>query len=207
MGIFYAQFKRTEMLFTCEDSLEDIFQDIKHELNRGALDPKHPFRFVSFATQGEEGPDVRYVVLRTIDKGFNFYFYTDARSSKVSQLIKDRSAVLLFYHPGKRVQIKVSGKVEIHQKNELSTSFWSSVQGDSQKAYNSVLAPGTTVSDPKKAYQWSTDMNDDHFCLIKFVPIQIEGLQLNGLSHLRAQFKKMKNTPGDSFWSPSWLVP
>jgi pyridoxamine 5'-phosphate oxidase len=191
------------MLFTCKDSLDDVFHAIKHELNRGSLDSRHPFRFVSLATQGEEGPDVRYVVLRKIDNGFNFYFFTDARSAKVSQLMKDKRTLLLFYHHGKRVQIKVFGKAEIHQQNELSRSYWPIVQGDSQKAYNSVLAPGTIVSDPEKAFEWSDEMNDQHFCLIKFTPLEIEGLQLNGLTHIRVQFK----TTGNGNWSSVWLVP
>lgn len=195
------------MLFSNEDSFDDIFQAIKHELNRGALDSKHPFRFVSFATQGEEGPDVRYVVLRKIDKEFNFYFFTDARSSKVSQLKNKEQIALLFYHPGKRVQIKVLGKAEIHQKNRISESFWSSVQGDSKKAYNSVLAPGDVVSDPENAFFWSNEMNDAHFCLIKFCPLQLEGLQLNGLKHFRVQYIKTKNNQDESLWSSTWLVP
>ncbi|WP_373494919.1 pyridoxamine 5'-phosphate oxidase family protein [Aquiflexum sp.] len=195
------------MLFSCEDSLDDIFHAIRHELNRGALDSKHPFRFVSFATQGKEGPDVRYVVLRKIDKDFNFYFFTDARSTKVSQLMDDGNVVLLFYHPGKRTQIKVTGKAEIHIKNELSESFWSSVQGESKKTYNSVLAPGTIIPEPEKAYLWSAEMNDSHFCLIKFSPSQVEGLQLNGLTHIRVQFKKAEIDDGNSEWSSVWLVP
>ncbi|WP_373521364.1 pyridoxamine 5'-phosphate oxidase family protein [Aquiflexum sp.] len=195
------------MLFSSKDSLDDIFHAIQHELNRGALDSKHPFRFVSFATQGQEGPDVRFVVLRKIDKDFNFYFFTDARSSKVEQLMNSGNVSLLFYHPKRRVQVKVFGKVEIHQKNELSESFWFSVQGDSRKAYNSVLAPGAIISDPEKAFLWAEEMNDQHFCLIKFTALQVEGLQLNGLTHVRVQFKKTENTHGDSFWSSTWLVP
>lgn len=190
------------MLFSTEDSLENIFRTIKHELHRGALDPKHPFRFFSLASHTESDVDLRYVVLRKLDEELNFYFFTDYRSTKVKQFENKADSALLFYHPGKRVQVRIKGQVEIHNQNELSRSFWSSILGDSQKAYNSVTPPGEIIQNPISAFDWPTEMDDRFFCLIKVIPTHIEALQIHGLNHIRVVFQKTKDT-----WDMNWLAP
>ncbi|MCR9015166.1 pyridoxamine 5'-phosphate oxidase family protein [Aquiflexum gelatinilyticum] len=190
------------MLFTQENSLEEIFQSIKHELNRGALDPKHPFRFVTLATKSENGIDARYLVLRSVDEALNFYLFTDARTSKVQQLTVFPDAVLLFYHPAKRIQVKVTGKAEIKRNDELTATFWSKIQGDARKAYNQVLAPGTAIQDPREAFTWNEPLTDSNFTLIKITPTEIEALQLNGMEHLRIV---MNSKEGN--WDISWIAP
>ena len=89
------------MLFSTTDSLADIWQTLLHELHRGALDPKHPFRYLTVATIGEQFPQVRTVVLRQFTADLEFLVYTDARSSKVQELLEVPRVSLLFYHPKK----------------------------------------------------------------------------------------------------------
>jgi pyridoxamine 5'-phosphate oxidase len=190
------------MLFSAEDTLEDIFRIVKHELHRGALDPKHPFRFFSLASHTDSDIDVRYVVLRKLDEELNFYFFTDYRSTKRKQLKNKPDAALLFYHPGKRAQVRIKGKIEIHHQNDLSRTFWSTIQGDAQKAYNAITPPGEIISDPLSAYNWPTEMDDRFFCLIKVIPIHFEALQIHGLNHIRVVFQKKKDS-----WQMDWLAP
>lgn len=190
------------MLFNRENSLEDIFQTIKHELHRGALDAKHPFRFVTLATQSKHGVDARYVVLRAIDEELNFYVFSDARTSKVGQLTLCPEMMLLLYHPSKRIQVKVSGKAEIKRNDEVTASFWSKIQGDARKAYNQILSPGTVIKNPEEAFAWKGTLTDSNFTVIKIIPIEIEALQLDGLEHLRVVFKL-----ADKNWDKSWLAP
>lgn len=190
------------MLFTAKDSLENVFQSIRHELHRGALDPKHPFRFVSFATCNNNGPDIRYVVLRSLEDQLHFYFFTDSRTKKVADIKKNSMVSLLFYHPSKRVQVKVIGEAILHLQNEKTEKYWSKIQGEGQKAYNPILPSGTPIKDPKAAYQWQEPMDDRYFCVIEIKPQLIEGLQLYGVSHIR-----MKSQLLDGKWSHSWLVP
>ena len=182
--------------------MEDIFQTIKHELHRGALDAKHPFRFVTIATQSKHGVDARYVVLRAIDEELNFYVFTDARTSKVGQLTLCPEMMLLLYHPSKRIQVKVSGKAEIKRNDEVTASFWSKIQGDARKAYNQILPPGTVVNHPKEAFAWNEPLTDSNFTIIKIQPIEMEALQLDGLEHLRVVFKLR-----DKNWDMSWVAP
>lgn len=189
------------MLFTQENSLEEIFQSIKHELYRGALDPKHPFRFVTLANRSQNGVDARYLVLRSVDEDLNFYLFTDSRTSKVAQLTVFSDAVLLFYHPGRRLQVKITGNAEIRINDELTASFWSKVQGDARKAYNQILAPGTGIQDPKEAFAWNEVLSDSNFAIIKIKPEKIEALQLNGMEHLRIV---MNSKEGN--WDLSWIA-
>lgn len=189
------------MLFTEKESPAEIWQSLVHELHRGALDPKHPFRFTNLGTIGKSGPEVRTVVIRSVTQELDFVVYTDFRSEKVAELTVNPLATLHFYHVGKRVQIRVKAKVEIHRQDALAKDFWNQIQGEAQKAYTSTLAPGTPISDPKSGFDWPEVMDDRFFAVLKFIPESIEALQLNGLRHLRILFSKKGN------WEGQWLVP
>jgi len=190
------------MLFNSQNSLSEIWATLSHELHRGALDSKHPFRYVTLATRGEDAPEQRIVVLRKVDEALNFYFFTDSRTAKVTQIQENPQAEFLVYHPGKRTQVRVKGRLHIHQQNELSQEMWKRVQGDAQKAYNSTLSPGTEIAAPDLAYDWPTELDDRFFAVLKFIPERIEALQLNGLTHVRVSFSK-----SGADWDGDWLVP
>ncbi|WP_075351847.1 pyridoxamine 5'-phosphate oxidase family protein [Algoriphagus marinus] len=190
------------MLINAKQSLPEIWTILSHELNRGALDSKHPFRYVTLATVENNSPDQRTVVLRKVDESLNFYFFTDSRTAKVKQIHANPNAEFLVYHPAKRTQIRVKGRLQIHQQNELSREMWKRVQGDAQKAYNSSLSPGTEITNPELAYDWPTELDDSFFAVLQFVPERIEALQLNGLTHVRVSFTKMGKD-----WEGHWLVP
>lgn len=189
------------MLFSENESPSEIWKSISHELHRGALDSKHPFRYINLGTIGKTGPEIRTVVIRSISKELEFFIFTDYRSEKVTELKANPSASLHFYHPGKRVQVRIRAKTEIHHQDEVSQSFWMKVQGEAQKAYTSTLAPSTPISDPNEGFNWPENGDDRFFSVLKFIPESIEALQLNGLSHLRILFTEKEN------WKGQWLVP
>ena len=189
------------MLFTEKESPSEIWKSLVHELHRGALDPKHPFRYINLGTIGKTGPEVRTVVIRSVAQDLDFVVFTDFRSEKVKELTANPIATLHFYHAGKRVQIRVKAKVEIHQQNQVSEAFWKKVQGEAKKAYTSTSAPGTPISNPEEGFDWPEVMDDRFFTVLKFIPETIEALQLNGLRHLRILFSKKEN------WEGQWLVP
>ncbi len=189
------------MLFTETDNPENIWQATKHELHRGALDSKHPFRYTNLGTIGITGPEIRTVVIRSVSQDLDFCVFTDFRSEKVAELRANPTATLHFYHSAKKVQVRVKAKTEIHHQDQVSESFWTRVQGDAQKAYTSTLAPGTPIAKPKEGFNWPEVMDDRFFTVLKFIPESIEVLQLNGLEHLRILFSKNEN------WEGKWLVP
>jgi pyridoxamine 5'-phosphate oxidase len=189
------------MLFSENESPSEIWKSISHELHRGALDSKHPFRFTNLGTIGKTGPEIRTVVIRSINTNLEFYIFTDFRSEKVAELSANSSATLHFYHPGKRVQVRVKAITEVHNQDEVSETYWSKVQGEAQKAYTSTLAPSMRVSDPNQGFDWTENGDDRFFAVLKFIPESIEALQLNGLRHLRILFSESEN------WEGQWLVP
>jgi pyridoxine/pyridoxamine 5'-phosphate oxidase len=189
------------MLFTDQDAPAQIRKTLLHELHRGALDSKHPFRYINLATIGENGPEVRTVVCRYVSQDLEFFMYTDSRSEKVSELQLNSLASLHFYHAAKRVQIRIKAKTEIHHQDQVSKGFWSKVQGEAQKAYTSTLAPSILISNPNEAFDWMENADDRYFAVLKFIPESIEALQLNGLQHLRILFSEKDN------WAGQWLVP
>jgi len=190
------------MLFNSKQSLSEIWIILSHELHRGALDSKHPFRYLTLATIGNNSPDQRTVVMRKVDEAFNFYFFTDSRTAKFTQIKENPQAEFLVYHPSKRTQIRVKGTIQIHHQNKLSQEMWSRVQGEARKAYNSILSPGSEIADPDLAYDWPAELDDRFFAVLQFIPERIEALQLNGLTHVRVSFSK---TEGN--WEGKWLVP
>jgi len=191
------------MLIEKGNDLKNVWDAVKHELHRGALDKKHPFRFVVLGTVGESGPDTRYVVLRKIDQEFNFYIYTDGRTAKAKSLAENPKLSLLFYHPQKRIQIRVLAEVALHQRDNLAEEHWSRVQGEARKAYQSWLRPGTEILQPEDAFLWSEDESDAaNFLVLRIVPSSVEVLQLNGLEHLRAKFFQEEGE-----WRGAWLAP
>lgn len=189
------------MLYSENELQSEIWKSISHELHRGALDPKHPFRYVNLGTIGKISPEIRTVVVRSVSKELEFHIFTDSRSEKVNELSANPSATLHFYHPGKRVQIRIKTKTEIHHQDEVSTANWLKVQGEAQKAYTSTLAPSMPISDPNQGFDWPENSDDRYFTVLKFIPETVEALQLNGHRHLRILFSKKEN------WKGQWLVP
>lgn len=185
------------MLINPNDDLEEIWKLVTYEIKRGAIDRKHPFRFVVLTTGGHS----RYVVLRTVDSDMGLLFYTDMRSSKINQLTSNPQAQVLLYHPQKRAQVIVSGSVEVHHKDEMAQEHWKNVQGEAQKSYTSVKAPGLEVEHPLEAYEWDDKFGPKYFGVLRLQAISIEILQLNTPRHLRAKFERNNN------WEGKWLVP
>ncbi len=190
------------MLFDSSHSTYEIWDYLTHELRRGALDSKHPFRYVNLGSIGKGYPEVRTVVLRKVDQELNFYIFTDARTEKVTEIKSDKSVSLHFYHPKKRVQIRIQAKVEIHRNDNLALELWQRIQGDAQKAYNSTLSPGEEISEPEEGWDWPETMESSHFAVLRIIPQKIEALQLDGLNHLRIEFRKVVDG-----WGGTWLVP
>ena len=117
-------YKKYLMLFSSSETPKEIWQTVLHELHRGALDPKHPFRYLTVATVGSQFPQVRTVVLRQFTADLEFLVYTDVRSSKVQELLEVPRVSLLFYHPKKQVQVRIKALAKIHVGDEFAQAHW-----------------------------------------------------------------------------------
>lgn len=136
------------MLFKETDNLEEAFHTLKHELKRGYLDKRHPFRYVALSTVHENKPFSRYVVLRKIDEDFNMLIYTDSRSQKTDHIAINEHVNLLLWHPGKKVQVRVEGRAELAKDKEAMAQTWAGMNEESRKAYISESALGKKIESP-----------------------------------------------------------
>lgn len=187
------------MLLTSTDTPLKVWQTLLHELHRGALDPKHPFRYLTLATEGNHFPQLRTVVLRKITPSLDFLVFTDSRSSKVKEMKETPRASLLFYHPKKQVQVRVKTTVSLHSEDELAKSYWAQLPEHRKSEYRSALAPGTPIDIPQEGWE-ETEMQN-FFSVLKFTPLSIDLLQLSKEGHLRLQFDLTSN------WQGTWLTP
>lgn len=187
------------MLFNSSDTPNQIWQNVLHELHRGELDPKHPFRFLTLATTGAQFPQVRTVVLRQLTSTMEFLVYTDARTAKVQDLLTIPRVSLLFYHPKKQVQVRVKAIATLHVDDVLAQEHWKRVSDNRQSEYQSRLAPGTRIETPNLGLESHSE--SAHFSVLKFSPLSIEVLQLSREGHLRIQFELAAG------WQGTWLVP
>lgn len=187
-----------KMLFSSKESPPEIWQSIKHELHRGALDPKHPFRYVNLGTIRQKYPQVRTVVLREVTQELDFLVFTDYRSEKVSEIQSASMVALHFYHPKKMLQIRVEAKAEIHFQDELSERYWKGIPEARRSEYTGMLPPGNEISNPELSWEIS---DKSFFTVLKIIPQQVEALQLRREGHLRIVFEKGKD------WKGQWLVP
>ena len=186
------------MLFSHSESPTEIWQSIKHELHRGALDPKHPFRFVNLGTLGNGIPQVRTVVLREVTQNMGFLVFTDFRSEKVKEIQNSHLTALHFYHPKKMLQVRVEAKAEIHFQDSLSDNYWRKIPDARKAEYTSCLPPGTPVSNSELG--WESGENS-FFTVLNFIPQRLDVLQLSKEGHIRIQFEKVNE------WKGQWLVP
>jgi len=188
------------MLFSKEESLEEIWQAVKHELHRGALDAKHPFHWVNLGTVSGEFPSVRTVVLRKVNENLHFFIFTDYRSEKCSDLKVNPNATLHYYHPKKQVQIRIKAETKLHFQNEWAAEFWKTIPSHRRSEYTGAQAPGTPISNHKEGWM-EVDSEHHFFTVLEFIPLEIEILQLRKEGHLRVLFSK------GSDWEGTWLVP
>ena len=139
------------------------------------------------------------MVLRQFGADLEFLVYTDARSSKVQELLEAPRVSLLFYHPKKQVQVRVKALATIHVEDELAQVHWKRVSEKRRVEYQSKLGPGTRVEAPSLG--WEASLEHSYFSVLKFSPLAIEVLQLAREGHVRIQFDLA------SGWQGVWLVP
>lgn len=182
--------------------LDDILSIVRYELNKACTVKRHPFKYVVLSTCGNDTVKSRYLVLRKVLENDSFLIFTDARSCKITDLRDNNICNLLFYHPGKSLQVCVSGKAAIHNNNSVSKQYWYGVKNHSFRSYTTVLAPGTKIDEIAQGYDWDEEIGDTHFTVIEIIPTAIEVLQLNRDHHIRALFNFTENNQQATFLAP-----
>ena len=116
-------------------------------LAAGVTDADDPFRLVTLATQGVEGPEARMVGLRRADRALReVEVHSDLRTAKLAALIRDPRAALLFWDAGAQVQLRLSLDVAVVASDPAR---WARVPEAARLNYGTDPAPGTAIVAPE----------------------------------------------------------
>lgn len=186
----------------------DLIQYVNRGLQKALADTRDPWRLPVLITLNEG----RIVVLRDFDsKTGCWYFYTDRRTPKVSELAENGSkAAAIFYHPGDRSQLRVKGSARrVNEKQRLA--FWDELSLGQKSSYAVTLTPGTAIltADDGLSTTWKEGCPSaqeektafENFDAYAFEIEQTELLLLQRGGHLRC---KWDGVTGNNF---QWLVP
>ncbi len=176
------------------------FNELVGHLKAGVNTHGHPFRYAVLGTTGlHNEPQLRTVVLREVSDKFVFRIFTDSRSNKIKQLVKNNQVSLLFYHAEEMLQATINGKAKIITDPEVIQSYWSGIGPNAQKDYTTDKAPGSEI---KNAQSISYLTDHHHFSIIDVTTSSMQYLKLNRKQHLKIQFTKV-----DANWQGTLLVP
>ena len=184
------------------NTLREIPSIVFSELRKAASKKKHPFKNVVLTTVKEQNPLSRWVIFRKLTMEQNLLVYTDSRSEKIKNLRKNPNCGLLFYNNRQGLQIYFNAVSTIHQKNELTKKYWQGIVGKSSENYTTVNPPGSPINSIDKGHITDKDLNDKHFSIIEFIPVNMKILQLSRDGHIRVIFVKINNE-----WEGSFIVP
>ena len=170
------------------DVSQDLRQQIWKELGRASVDRHHAWRTPVLATVGCDGsPNARTVVLRKVDASqHTLCFHTDARSAKVSELVKEPKAVFVFWSARLNWQLRVKAEISISTEGPKLQTLWQRVQQPPSAAdYMASAAPGTERPEGYRTAQILS--GDHHFAVLNARVLEIDWLELGHGGHRRAR--------------------
>jgi len=194
-------------------SLETVLSGIWKMLQRGAARFNDPFHSAVLGTAEQHRSALRTVILRQfILTERVLVCHTDSRAPKVREISHQADICWLFYHPKKKVQLRISGPATLHTDDRLADEQWAAANITSRLNYCAVAPPGTGIELPstglpdflqnKVPTLLNTEKGRKNFMVIAGQIKTLDWLQLSILGNRRARFD----------WTPtglqaSWLIP
>ena len=194
-------------------TLDGVLEQIWKMLDRGAARYNDPFHWPVLGTAGKEATSMRCVILREFSMSERLLVcHTDARAAKVDEISRSPRISWLFYHPQKKVQLRISGEASLHADDSFADRQWAAAGISSRLNYCAVEPPGTPLDRPssglpdfllKKAPTLlDTEKSRRNFMAIAGRIDSIDWLVLQILGNRRARFQ----------WDATglkatWLVP
>lgn len=193
----------SDLFFDATKEMEVIERDLWQELAKSLSKSSHPFRYPTLATFGKDYPQQRTLVLRkSIARQKLLHFYTDRKSDKIAELQEHRQVGLHFYHPRKKLQLRLNGLIAFADEAKRKAAF-EEIPQSRHFEYSAKPEPGTPISRPDFDYQFETEEASDRFQLLIFDCQQAELLQLNGQHHYRLELKY----DDEKNYQAQWLMP
>jgi len=177
-------------------------EDIWKTLLRATVDKKHPWRVVGLSTAGFNGPASRSVILRgVLASDRRLVFYTDSRSSKMTDITHCPRVALLFWNPKANTQLRVCGKASVEASELIVNDLWQRIPDYAKKDYATLSAPGQALE--TAAIGHNLDLARTNFTVLNVDVLEMEWLSLNREGHQRTSF----TLDASGRWQASALVP
>ena len=194
-------------------SLEDVLNDTWAMLQRGVSLFNDPFHWPVLGTPGKDGTSMRTVILRQfIPAERVLVCHTDSRAGKAQEIASSTAVSWLFYHPKKKVQLRISGPATLHTDDQFADEQWAATKITSRLNYCTIEPPGTAIDRPssglpdflinKAPTLLETKKGRKNFMAIAGRIDSLDWLQLNILGNRRARFDW-----DSSLMKATWLIP
>jgi pyridoxamine 5'-phosphate oxidase len=195
------------------ESLEEVLNGIWQMLQRGVSRFKDPFHWPVLGTTGQDGSSLRTVILRQfILPERVLVCHTDARAGKVQQISRISRVCWLFYHPRKKIQLRISGAATLHTDDRLADEQWAATKITSRLNYCATKPPGTPVDRPSSGLPdfliakvptlLDSEKGRQNFMVIAGRIESLDWLQLRISGNRRARFQWTSTG-----LKASWLIP
>ncbi len=187
-------------------SLLQLETEIWNSLEKATQDPKSSYRTVSFSTTGADNiPESRMVILRNASKDLKILeIFTDARSNKYQEILRNPKVSLLFYEPFKQIQIRIKGKAEIHNLDKVSLAVYNDLSQLGRRLYGLEYAPGIPGEmDIQGKARYNEEDSKKNFSLIRIKSLEMDYLELANPIHRRAiiQYYEFEK------YTSNWVMP
>ncbi|MDY7038706.1 MAG: pyridoxamine 5'-phosphate oxidase family protein [Thermodesulfobacteriota bacterium] len=118
-------------------------------LRRGVAHFNDPFHWPVLGTTGKDGGSLRTVILRQFILPERILVcHTDSRTDKVQEISNSPKVSWLFYHPQKKVQLRISGHATLHEDDRFADGQWAVTKATSRINYCTTEPPGTAIDKP-----------------------------------------------------------
>ena len=181
-------------------------------LEAGASDRRSPCHAPSVATLSADGPQVRTVTLRHVDRAAAVLrFNADVRGGLVTQLTADPRAAVHAYDPAGKTQLRLRTVATLHRGDALARSTWQATNPSAKRCYL-VPPPGSPSAEPasglpaplerRRPSEAESGAGFIHFCVVELKIEAIEWLHVHAIHKRRARFDWQ-----DGRWHGTWLTP
>jgi pyridoxamine 5'-phosphate oxidase len=195
------------------DTLDGVLNQIWRMLERGVRRFNDPFHWPALGTFAEGSVGLRTVILRqfTVDDRI-LVCHTDARAEKVREISNSARVSWLFYHPKRKVQLRISGPATLHADDEFADRQWTATKITSRLNYCAVIPPGSAIETPSSGIPdflinkvpslLETERGRKNFMAIAGRIESMDWLVLSRLGNRRARFDWDENG-----LNAKWLIP